>query len=57
MVEQRLRSEYACRAVTIPDDEQLAAMLDTGSYSLEALARTSRVAIKRLGLTVAERLL
>lgn len=56
VVEQRLRSEYACRAVTIPDDEQLAAMLDTGSYSLEALARTSRVAIKRLGLTVAERL-
>jgi MinD-like ATPase involved in chromosome partitioning or flagellar assembly len=56
-VEQRLRSEYACRAVTLCDDEQLAAMLDTGSYSLEALARTSRVAIKRFGLTVAERLL
>jgi hypothetical protein len=31
-------------------------MLDTGSYSLEALRRSTRTAIKRPGLTVAARL-
>ncbi len=55
-VEQRLRAEHSQRAVTIPYDEQLAAMLDSGTYSLEALRRPSRVAIKRLGFAVAERL-
>ena len=55
-VERRLRAEHSQRAVTIPYDEQLAAMLDSGTYSLEALRRPSRVAIKRLGLAVAERL-
>ena len=55
-VERRFRAEHSQRAVTIPYDEQLAAMLDSGTYSLEALRRPSRVAIKRLGLAVAERL-
>ena len=55
-VERRLRAEHSQRAVTIPYDEQLAAMIDSGTYSLEALRRPSRVAIKRLGFAVAERL-
>jgi MinD-like ATPase involved in chromosome partitioning or flagellar assembly len=55
-VEQHVRAKHARRAVTVPFDEQLAAMLDTGTYGLEALTRRSRVAIKRLGLAVAERL-
>jgi hypothetical protein len=31
-------------------------MLDTGTYSLEALADPTRIAVKRLGLAVAEQL-
>jgi MinD-like ATPase involved in chromosome partitioning or flagellar assembly len=55
-IEERFRAEYLHRGVAIPHDEQLATMLDTGTYSLEALGRTTRVAIKRLGLAVAEQL-
>ena len=43
--------------VTLPDDRRLAAMLDSGAYSLEALDRRTRLPVKRLGLAVAERLL
>jgi MinD-like ATPase involved in chromosome partitioning or flagellar assembly len=43
-------------AVTIPYDEQLAAMLETRTYSLGALRSPTRIAIKRLGLAVAEQL-
>ncbi len=56
VIEERLRSEHLHRAVGIPYDEQLATMLDTGTYSLDALARPTRLAIKRLGLAVAEQL-
>ena len=48
--------EHLHRAVTIPYDEQLATMLDSGTYALEALGRRTRLAIKRLGLAVAEQL-
>ena len=56
VVEERFRAEHLHRCVTIPYDEQLAAMLDTGSYSLDALRRPTRAAIKQLGLAVAEQL-
>ena len=56
MIEERFRAQHLHRAVTIPYDEQLATMLDSGTYSLDALKRPSRVAIKRLGLAVAEQL-
>ena len=55
-VEQRFRAERLHRAVTIPYDEQLAAMLDAGHYTLDALCRPTRLAIKQLGLAVAEQL-
>jgi MinD-like ATPase involved in chromosome partitioning or flagellar assembly len=55
-VEQRFRAERLHRAVTIPYDEQLAAMLDAGHYTLDALRRSTRLAIKQLGLAVAEQL-
>ena len=42
--------------LAIPHDEQLAAALHSGTYALEAVRRPTRVAIKRLGLAVAERL-
>ncbi len=55
-VEQRFRAEHLHRCVTIPFDEQLAAMLDAGHYTLDALRRPTRMAIKQLGLAVAEQL-
>jgi MinD-like ATPase involved in chromosome partitioning or flagellar assembly len=42
--------------VTVPNDRRLATMLDTGTYSLEALDRHTRLEVKRLGLAVAARL-
>ena len=43
-------------AVAIPDDDRLGAMLETGTYALGALHHTTRLAIKRLGLAIAEQL-
>src|SRR3954449_13364431 len=48
VIEERFRAEHLHRCVTIPHDEQLATMLDTGGYSLDALGRPTRVAIKQL---------
>ena len=56
VIEDRFRAEHLHRAVTVPYDEQLASMLDSRTYSLGALARRTRVAIKRLGLAVADQL-
>jgi MinD-like ATPase involved in chromosome partitioning or flagellar assembly len=55
-VEQRFRAEHLHRCVTIPYDEQLASTLDAGHYALDALGRPTRMAIKQLGLAVAEQL-
>jgi MinD-like ATPase involved in chromosome partitioning or flagellar assembly len=56
VIEQRFRDEHLHRSITIPHDEQLATMLDTGVYTLEALKRPTRLAIKRLGIAVSEQL-
>ena len=55
-IEERFRAEHLHRSVMIPYDEQLATMLDTGTYGLGALRRPTRLAIKHLGLAVAEQL-
>jgi MinD-like ATPase involved in chromosome partitioning or flagellar assembly len=55
-VETALRNSGVRRAVTIPRDGRLGLMLATGTYSLEALDRRTRVPVKRLGVAVAERL-
>jgi len=55
-IEDRFRAEHLRRAVTIPFDERLATMLDSGTYSLEALGRRTRLAVKRLGLALADQL-
>jgi MinD-like ATPase involved in chromosome partitioning or flagellar assembly len=55
-IEERFRAEHLHHSITIPHDEDLAVMLDIGVYSLDPLDRPSRVAIKRLGLAVAEQL-
>jgi MinD-like ATPase involved in chromosome partitioning or flagellar assembly len=56
-IEDRFRAEHLHRAVTVPHDEQLATMLDSGTYVLDALQRQTRLAVKRLGLAVAEQLI
>ncbi len=56
LIEERFRAEHLHRSVTIPHDNQLATMLDSGTYTLEALARPTRLAIKNLGVAVAEQL-
>lgn len=56
VIEERFRGEHLHRSVTIPQDEQLATMLDSGAYALDALDRGTRVAIKELGLAVSEQL-
>jgi len=55
-LERRLRERRLPRPIAIPYDDQLAAMLDTATYHLDALERTSRIAIKRLAVAVAEQL-
>jgi MinD-like ATPase involved in chromosome partitioning or flagellar assembly len=56
LVEARFRREHVHRAVVIPHDEQLATMLDSGSYGLDALVRATRLAIKQFGVSAAEQL-
>jgi MinD-like ATPase involved in chromosome partitioning or flagellar assembly len=56
VLEAHWRGAHPHRAVTVPYDEQLGGMLDSGTYTLDALDGETRLAIKRLGLAVAERL-
>jgi MinD-like ATPase involved in chromosome partitioning or flagellar assembly len=56
VVEQRFRAQRLHRSVAIPHDQQLATMLDSGTYSLDALGRRTRIAVKQLGLSAAEQL-
>jgi MinD-like ATPase involved in chromosome partitioning or flagellar assembly len=55
-LEDRFRRERLHSPVIVPYDRQLAAMLDSATYTLEALERPTRLAIKRAGLAAAERL-
>jgi MinD-like ATPase involved in chromosome partitioning or flagellar assembly len=55
-IEECLQRRGLPRPVTLPDDRRLATMLNSGTYSLEALDRHTRLSVKRLGLAVAERL-
>jgi MinD-like ATPase involved in chromosome partitioning or flagellar assembly len=53
-LEEALRQERLSRRAAVPYDEQLAGMLDSGTYSLAALERPTRMAVKRLALLVTE---
>jgi MinD-like ATPase involved in chromosome partitioning or flagellar assembly len=55
-IEAEFRRQQIARRVTIPEDEQLMTMLDSGTYTLERLRRPCRVPIKELGLAVAGQL-
>lgn len=52
-VEAHFRKQQISQRVTVPYDERLRTMLDSGTYSLDALAPSTRVPIKKLGLAVA----
>ncbi|HYP48290.1 MAG TPA: hypothetical protein VEQ61_06595, partial [Thermoleophilaceae bacterium] len=56
LVEAHFRHQRLHRSVRIPYDAQLRTMLDSGTYSLEALPRETRRPIKLLGLAAAEQL-
>jgi len=55
-IEQAFRGIGVGGHVVVPYDEQLRVMLDSATYSLEALPRGTRMAIKALGLAAAGRL-
>ncbi len=52
-IEHELRLQRVHRHATVPDDERLRAMLESGTYDLSALAPETRVSIKQLGLAAA----
>lgn len=54
LIESAFRQAEVARRISIPYDPDLRRMLDAGAYDPAALSRPTRVAIKRLGLAVAE---
>jgi hypothetical protein len=54
VIEAGFRRSQPGRRITIPYDPRLRELLDAGAYDLDRLPRTTRLAIKRLGLAVAE---
>ena len=55
-IEASFARQRLSRRTVLPHDEQLATMLDSGTYALERLRRRVRVPIKELGLAVGEQL-
>jgi MinD-like ATPase involved in chromosome partitioning or flagellar assembly len=55
-IERRFSEQRLHRSRTLPLDQRLQVMLDSGTYELQDLSRPTRTAIKLLGLTVAEQL-
>jgi MinD-like ATPase involved in chromosome partitioning or flagellar assembly len=55
-LESNLRGHRIPRHVTIPQDERLRQMLDSGTYVCERLERRTRTAVKQLALAIADQL-
>jgi hypothetical protein len=55
-LESNLCGHRIPRHVTIPQDERLRQMLDSGTYVCERLERRTRTAVKQLALAVADQL-
>jgi hypothetical protein len=55
-LEHKFRAAGVRRHIVIPEDEQLATMLDSGTYTLPALRKATRLPVKRFGALVTERL-
>lgn len=56
VIEANFRRQSLSTRVTLPYDERLRTMLDSGSYDLDELGRGTRVPIKELGLAVGREL-
>jgi MinD-like ATPase involved in chromosome partitioning or flagellar assembly len=54
--ERQFSRQRLSQRVAVPADLQLKTMLDSGTFSLSGLARSTRVPIKQLGLAVASQL-
>ena len=54
--ERQFSRQRLSRRVAVPADLQLKTMLDSGTFSLSGLGRSTRVPIKKLGLAVASQL-
>jgi MinD-like ATPase involved in chromosome partitioning or flagellar assembly len=54
--ERQFSRQRLSQRVAVPADLQLKTMLDSGTFSLAGLGRSTRVPIKRLGLAVASQL-
>ena len=57
VIESAFRRFGIGRHVTIPYDDRLRVMLDSATYSLDALRRDTRLPVKRLGVEVVEKLI
>jgi MinD-like ATPase involved in chromosome partitioning or flagellar assembly len=53
VIEENFRRQAVATRATIPYDDRLRVMLDTGTYALENLRRSSRVPAKELGASIA----
>ncbi len=53
VIEANFRRHAVATRATIPYDERLRVMLDTGTYSLDDLRRSTRVPVKELGAAIA----
>jgi MinD-like ATPase involved in chromosome partitioning or flagellar assembly len=54
LIEAAFRQQRPAHRVTVPYDPRLRVMLDAGAYQPDGLARRTRLAVKQLGLAVAE---
>ena len=54
--ERQFSRQRLSQRIAVPADLQLKTMLDSGTFSLSGLARSTRVPIKKLGLAVASQL-
>ena len=53
MIEANFRRHAVETSATVPYDERLLLMVDTGTYSLSALRLGTRVPVKELGAMIA----
>jgi MinD-like ATPase involved in chromosome partitioning or flagellar assembly len=57
VIETAFRRFGIARHVTVPYDDRLRVMLDSATYSLDELDRSTRLPVKRLGVDVVDRLI
>jgi putative peptide zinc metalloprotease protein len=53
-IEAAFRRQQVGKSVIVPYDDRLRVMLDSATYALDDLPRSTRMSVKRLGLAVAQ---